>query len=559
MLLKRWQALRDKAYLKNLLVILAIAIIGLSTVGNYGITWDETVEVDMVRWNLDYIRSDKPIERDSKYYGFYFNYISQLIHEATEEVARTLNPDSVKEPAHITTDRQRWVYQMWKHTRTKHVVTFLFSLIAYASVIGIVSILAGKENAWLGAIVLALFPGFWGHSFFNPKDIPFATMFTLATLGGSKLLNLYFSAELSTLSIGKNRVTIGSFIFGILVGLVTGIRVGGFFLLSFIIMAQIVAKPDLKSVTLTLRRFWKFYGLIFLGWAVTCYIIYPSAWRNPVDWFIGAVTTMSNYSLWNNDVLFDGQYIPGRSLPWYYLPRLISITVPVLFQVAFIGGIIAIAARYKGLTPAQRGCAVLTLLQAFILPSLAIIKGSTMYDGMRHSLFVLPAMAAIATTALIWLYEKLPRKPKLVKIFAVTLLITNLGVIAYDMLGLHPYEYAYFNRAYGGLRGAFQKQETDYWGLSLREATEWFNKNAEPNSSLVVAGPGFGFEMYVDPALNIHMTHRDDFQWGKAPDPDYYMGIHRYDYYKAFPQCPIVHAVTRQETSLAIIRKCSTN
>jgi hypothetical protein len=42
------------------------------------------------------------------------------------------------------------------------------------------------------------------------------------------------------------------------------------------------------------------------------------------------------------------------------------------------------------------------------------------------------------------------------------------------MVRLHPYQYVYFNRIVaGGLRGAAGKYETDYWGASLKEATEW--------------------------------------------------------------------------------------
>jgi hypothetical protein len=66
------------------------------------------------------------------------------------------------------------------------------------------------------------------------------------------------------------------------------------------------------------------------------------------------------------------------------------------------------------------------------------------------------------------------------------------------------------------LKVAQGQQETDYWGLSLKEGMEWLDQNA------------------------------DDFAWGKAPDPDYY----------AFPHCPIVHAVQRQETPLTIIKHC---
>ena len=66
------------------------------------------------------------------------------------------------------------------------------------------------------------------------------------------------------------------------------------------------------------------------------------------------------------------------------------------------------------------------------------------------------------------------------------------------------------------LKAAQGQQETDYRGLSLKEGMEWLDQNA------------------------------DDFAWGKAADPDYY----------AFPHCPIVHAVQRQDTPLTIIKRC---
>jgi hypothetical protein len=69
---------------------------------------------------------------------------------------------------------------------------------------------------------------------------------------------------------------------------------------------------------------------------------------------------------------------------------------------------------------------------------------------------------------------------------------------------------------FGDLKAAQGQQETDYWGLSLKEGMEWLDQNA------------------------------DDFPWGKAADPDYY----------AFPHCPTIHAVQRQETPLTIIKRC---
>lgn len=227
---------------------------------------------------------------------------------------------------------------------------------------------------------------------------------------------------------------------------------------------------------------------------------------------------------------------------------------PVLFQVAFVVGIVWILKKFPKLSLIQRSCAILCLLQIFVIPSLVILRQSTLYDGIRHFLFILPPIAAIATTALIWLYHII--KQKSIKIFAITLLLISFSVIVFDMISLHPYEYTYYNRAYGGLRVAHGQQETDYWGLSLREGMEWLNHNAPTNSTIVVAGPMFAAEMVQNPQKNFKMIHRDKFNWGKDADPDYYMGLSRYDYFQAFSHCPIAHAVTRQETPLTIIKKC---
>jgi hypothetical protein len=213
-----------------------------------------------------------------------------------------------------------------------------------------------------------------------------------------------------------------------------------------------------------------------------------------------------------------------------------------------------ILTKMTKLTPTQRACALITLLQAFLLPTVAILRQSTLYDGIRHFLFVIPALAAIATTAIIWAYHKI--KQKSIKIFITTLFILNCSVIVYDMISLHPYEYTYYNRAYGGLKAAQGQQETDYWGLSLKEGMEWLNQNAAANSTIVVAGPIFAAEMVENHQRNFTIIYRDDFAWGKAPEPDYYMGLSRYDYFQAFPHCPIVHAVQRQDTPLTIIKRC---
>jgi hypothetical protein len=50
------------------------------------------------------------------------------------------------------------------------------------------------------------------------------------------------------------------------------------------------------------------------------------------------------------------------------------------------------------------------------------------------------------------------------------------------MVRLHPYEYIFFNRSFGGLRAALGRYETDYWGVSHKEGVDWLIANYKPDA-----------------------------------------------------------------------------
>jgi hypothetical protein len=47
------------------------------------------------------------------------------------------------------------------------------------------------------------------------------------------------------------------------------------------------------------------------------------------------------------------------------------------------------------------------------------------------------------------------------------------------MVRLHPDEYVYFNQTVGGLKGAYGRFDTDYWGNSYREAVKALTAHLE--------------------------------------------------------------------------------
>ena len=537
------------AYIKLILVIIFLAIIGLSTVDNYGVSWDEKSQIQMVQWNFEMIAEGEPIPSDQKHYGVVFNLTSEGVFQVKDILQRVLFPN---ERELKNEDKQfKELSQLYKKVKLKHIVTFLLSLVTYVSVAGMVSILAGLESAWLGPVVLVLFPRFWGHSFFNPKDIPFAAMFALGNFLGVCLVGYYLKVGQKEIKLGINRLTLYSVFYGIFAGLVTGVRIGGLFLLFFLIIAHLLTKLGEISIDRHFFQFWKVYSLIILSWMVTTILVYPSSWSNPVEWLFETLLYLSKHA-WDGDLLFEGRFIKAQSLPWYYLPKWFLITIPLIFQLTFFLGVFWGFFRYRSMNHVQRVCLILALLQVLFFPIIAILRQSTIYDGMRQFLFILPGIATISATALIWSYQKISRKT--VRLFAFVLMIALFSPIVLDMVALHPYEYIYFNRISGGLAKAQDRYETEYWGLSLREGMEWINNKARLPAEVVVGGPLHSAEIFAKPDLSVLAL--EDFDRSKVAKPYYYLAIPRDELQDRFPECRIVHQVTRQNVPLSIVKKC---
>ena len=67
--------------------------------------------------------------------------------------------------------------------------------------------------------------------------------------------------------------------------------------------------------------------------------------------------------------------------------------------------------------------------------------------------------------------ERARRVRALAPVF-LSLLLAGLALPTIEMARLHPYEYTYFNSASGGARAARERYMLDYWGLSLKQASQ---------------------------------------------------------------------------------------
>ena len=118
------------------------------------------------------------------------------------------------------------------------------------------------------------------------------------------------------------------------------------------------------------------------------------------------------------------------------------------------------------------GRARLAALWALVLfPAVsAMARHVSLYDGMRHMLFIVPPMAVLAAAGWEFLLRSTPRPGFAVVAGAMALMLAEPVVF---QIRNHPNQAVYFTPAIGGPRGAFGRYDLDYWGNCILEATEW--------------------------------------------------------------------------------------
>lgn len=245
-------------------------------------------------------------------------------------------------------------------------------------------------------------------------------------------------------------------------------------------------------------------------------------------------------------VFFEGKIYSTTNLPWYYLPKwiLISKSLITLFFFA-IGNINVFAKTLSKNVFNKTNISYLYIFTLLWIPILlAVFEKPVIYDSWRHFLFLAGPIAILSTLGFYSLI-----KIKLFSYTAVFLFIVNIILTTGEMVNLHPYEYIYFNSLTGGLKGASQRYETDYWGASFKEATDWIYKNKKS----FAASDG---NIYINPCL----THLAVPYLKPGMIMDDKKAAIDYFFTRNHPLCKksegkIIHIIKREGVPLNIIQK----
>lgn len=496
--------------------LLGVLALRLCTFLDYGLTWDEEFEkrnaVLTVRWYTSGFRDAAFLQDDRHLYGSFFNVMVWLAARVS----------------------------LLGYYETGHLLTTLFGFLATLMTYRLGADLGGPRAGFFSAVALTLTPVFFGHSFNNPKDGPFAALFLTA-------LALALRAYRSTAPPSSLRL-LGV---GAAIGLAAGVRIVGLSLL-LVVAALAIWRAAGGSHGKETRSGWAAAGplaIVTLGAVAATLPWWPYLQRAPVEGTLNLFHNVTQFE-WNRTVLFEGRQVAAHALPRRYLPVWFLVSLPDFYFVAAVMGA-GLAHRGESPRPASRSFEVLLVLSTALVPiGAAIVLRPVLYDGLRQVLFVLPPLAVLAGLGLDAIARQPPRWPKRL---ALALAGGSLALTTGEMWMLHPYQSVYFNRTFGGgLPRASQRFETDYWGSSYKEAVEWLIANHRPvgPERLKVANVSNMF-------LTAYYLQRPEAQArfeavrrpGKA---DIVLATTRWNLHRAWPG-RILHTVQREGVALCYV------
>lgn|GEM_PF-670120 len=441
-------------------ILLGVALaIGLATASDYGVTIDEFNANDYGPKALAWYTSGfadrshfETVEAPLWYYGPWF----QMLTAAVQRL-------NLADPLTV-----------------RHAMTFLVGLTGLAALLPMARLSVGR---WAGPVALAicLLTGYlYGNLFFAPIDVPFLAAMCWATLAIMVMARPTVPSWAATAGVG------------IAAGLAIATRTGGIILHAYMIGA--LALCALEAVVLNgwaARKALFAIALCGLSAITIAWIVAIALWPwlqigNPfvqfktAYLFFAKIPTSFEFVHW-------GEPVTTTDLPWSYIPEqwlarlptgfLLSLAAAVLLGLGTAVSILRRSFahwRQRGamglrgpLLLLARSRSILIVWVAAAAPILfLIVEHATLYDGIRHTLFVIPMLALIAGWAIVRLLHWLGRAAIPAAILAV---IYAAGVLQ-NLVMLHPLEYVATNRIAGRIAGSYGRFDLDYWSAAATEA-----------------------------------------------------------------------------------------
>jgi hypothetical protein len=420
------------------LVLAAVAVVALLTYRDYAISNDEGVQHHYGELIIAYYRSgfaDRDLFRFQNLYLY-----GGLFDVIAVSLAKLIPIDA---------------YEL------RHILCAITGIGGIAAAAATARLIAGPRAGLIAAIALSLCGAWYGAMFNHTKDIPFAAAMMAATF-----LLIRLSRDLPS---PRLRDVLA---FGVCTGAALGVRSLGLLLLIYLVLAIVICVPWRERGEARLR----FAGVAALRTfpaVALAYVIMIAAWPWAALSPLNPIRGLFAFSEFHYAIrtVFEGRTYEMGEVPRLYVPGYLLIRVPLVTLAGVVLALISMLALpfERGWTPRRRDLAL--LLAAMILPlACQVALHGPAFTGMRHFLFVLPGLAALAGIGFEAVLGTLAARGRWLAAATAAAICAFFVWDGTTLVRLHPYENLSYNALVGGLPGAYRRYDMDYWFNSMPEA-----------------------------------------------------------------------------------------
>ncbi len=433
----------SKKYSKILIVLffLFLYLFGLFHLKNVGINYDEIDEKKILKMN-DYA-IQKVINSEGDVVKYYDSQNLMPIYDSVERdhgiamyypFIPFLNLDK------ISNHTLSFAWHFYTFTLYFIGIIFFYCLIK--------ELWHSKKLALLLTLMLFFTPRLFGDSLYNNKD---------GILLGLTIVQLYYGFRFI-----KNKTFKEGIGLGVASAFACNLKISGFFTFGLIGLFYLM--------DLTKNRQWtKKHFLVGLLSILICFglfiIITPAIWANGlhlIDYFSWSLQNSVRFSRNWGRVYFEHELFEHGThpLPWYYLPKIICLTLPIYILVLFITSLILKFNNYRK-NKGKEPFLLLALILLFFPIFVACVSNPNIYNGWRHFYFLyVPFLIIISYGLHILMNSKYKKSFFLGVLFFV--FINMIGIIKND-----TYSSVYYNVL---ARNAGENYEMDYYGVTATKA-----------------------------------------------------------------------------------------
>lgn len=442
------------------LLIISGFLLLYSTLGDYGLTWDEPFFINHTLKYQNFLESLEQ-ENELSFWRVHQLFDEKETHPPLQRVIALtfilIRPDMPKLPAART-------------------ATALTSSLLLAVVYFWARRRLGRPAATLSALSLLLAPRFFAHAHFFACDAAVAFWWTLTFwlfYEGRFSWRYWF---LASLAFGGALLTKNTAFF---------IPIA---LLGWVIICRygFRGKRALAYETI-LDWILKIYLMILVG-GLLLWLFWPRFWFDLRNQVLNYITFHLKHD--NEGVFYLGKAYSGKENPPWHYPGIMMLTtfhpIQVLLLLTGLGWLFR--RRFDTWT-------ILILVSAFFLPLLFTLPGVPVYDGVRLFLSAFPALAVIMGCGFEALFQFMGRldgfwlsgRRRVLMVWAMVILACL--TFLYSVFNIHPYQLSYYNLFAGGLKGASNSGfSVTYWGEVMDDLYPVLNRVLDPGDELILAG-----------------------------------------------------------------------